>query len=136
MVLSPIVLNKGNALILLSCCKFLNLLCRCSCKINKMKTLVFTPTQFKKPWHNYAHILRKSCTPMLYCELRFHVELQLFVTRKSSCDNVAVSDFFNILIFLGDGYDSIGSLQWCSSRSDSLTLCFGHFPTSYMKITV
>ena len=37
------------------------------------------------------------------------------------------------MIFLGDGYDSIGSLQWRSSGSDSLPLCFGHFPTSYMK---
>ena len=48
-----------------------------------------------------------------------------------SCDNIA-SPIFKILIFLGDGY-SIGSLQWCSSESDSLPLCFGYFPTSYMK---
>ena len=49
-------------------------------------------------------------------------------------DNVTVSDFLYILIFLGDGYEVIGSLQWHISESDSLPLWFGHFPILYMKI--
>ena len=52
----------------------------------------------------------------------------------TSCDNITVSDFLLILIFLGDGYDSIRSLQWRSSGSDSPLLCFGHLLASYMKI--
>ena len=58
------------------------------------------------------------------------VSYELF-PGKESCNNVTVwlSDFF-----LGEGYDSVGSLQWRRSGSDLLQLCFGHFPTSYMKI--
>ena len=40
---------------------------------------------------------------------------------------------FEILIFLGDGYDSMRSLLY--SSSDSLPLRLGYFPTSYVKIT-
>ena len=54
-------------------------------------------------------------------------------TKIVSCSTLAAiskpSPIFKILIVLGDGYDSTGSLQWRSSGSD----CFGYFPTSYMK---
>ena len=59
--------------------------------------------------------------------------------KQSSNELLAVitqtSPIFNILIFLGDGYDSKGSLQWRSSGSDTLPLCFGQFPSPYMKIS-
>ena len=54
--------------------------------------------------------------------------LQMKLVHTTGCLGL-----LNVLIFLGDGYDSIGSLQWRSSGSDSLPLCFGYFPTSYMK---
>ena len=53
-----------------------------------------------------------------------------------NCDNVAISDFILKKILLGQGYDSIGSLQWRSRGSNSLLLYFRHFKISYryMKI--
>ena len=42
--------------------------------------------------------------------------------------------FLKVFVCLGEGYHSTGSLQRRSSGSDSLPLCFGHFPTSNMKI--
>ena len=49
-------------------------------------------------------------------------------------DNVAVPDFLIFLIFLGDDYDSTGSLKGRSSVCDSLPLYLGHFPTLYIKM--
>ena len=75
----------------------------------------------------------KEITSQLFvdCEKRENVRGSLIDTKwyssSSSCDNVAVSVFFKFDFF-------ISNLQWRSSRSDSLPLCFGHFPTSYMNI--
>ena len=63
-----------------------------------------------------------------------HFDLNSALMAKSAIKKP--SPIFKMLIFLGDKYDSIGSLQWRSSGSDSLPLCFGHFPTSYMKIKI
>ena len=64
-------------------------------------------------------------------------EEDYFLLQKHSSPTVTRSRlrFFEILtLILGDGYDSIGSLQWRSSRSDLLQLCLRHFPTSHIKI--
>ena len=52
---------------------------------------------------------------------------------ECNCDKVAVSGLKKKRYFW-EKLDFIGSVQWRSSGSDSLPLCFGHFPTSYVKI--
>ena len=70
------------------------------------------------------------CIPTVYHKNRKVVHSRVQNIKRPSCDNVAVFDFLKILIFLVDGNHSRGSLQWRSSGSESLPLCFGHFPTS------
>ena len=81
-----------------------------------LKQLVFTKKCFRKIYAPHGAKFR----------FIFSIEAKLAAITQPS-------PIFKILIFLGDGYDSIGSLQWRSSGSDSLPLCLGHFPTSYMK---
>ena len=45
-------------------------------------------------------------------------------SNGASCHNVDVYDFYKMLSFLGDGYDS---LAWFKRSSDSLRLCFNHY---------
>ena len=91
--------------------------------------------------NKYYHLVQGSGnTPSEYGSVR-RVLFQKYtcLLGTCSCDNVAVSDFlfYFILIFLGDGYDSIlGFLQWRKSGSDSLPMCLGHFTTSHIKLPI
>ena len=73
------------------------------------------------------------CTTLIPVQSVIYVHIFVYLPVYSACTSLFIYlcrlcrclmfiscrlRFLNIFIFLGDGYDSMGSLQWCSSQSE------------------